>query len=142
MACRRGTVGEIEACFRLICHWSDSARPASSHISLIMPRKAAPKVTEDGDSAETQAPRRSTRISSQPKPAEEPAKPARKPAAPRKKRNADEADTRDENDQEDNVKKVGIFFPYCFEDANVQRSHLGQARRARGGVLQRRPRGH
>lgn len=71
-----------------------------------MPRKAAPKVNEDGEPVEAQPPRRSTRISSQPKPDEEPAKPAKKPAAPRKKRNADEADAQDE---EDSAKKVGIF---------------------------------
>jgi len=76
-----------------------------------MPRKAAPKVTEDGEPVEAQAPRRSTRISSQPKPAEEPAKPAKKPAAPRKKRHADEADAQDENGQEDSAKKVWIFSP-------------------------------
>jgi hypothetical protein len=73
-----------------------------------MPRKAAPKVTDDGEPAEAQAPRRSNRISSQPKLAEEPAKPAKKPA-PRRKRNADEADTQGENGQEDSAKKVGIF---------------------------------
>ena len=73
-----------------------------------MPRKAAPKVTEDGESTEAQAPRRSTRISSQTKPVEEPAKPAKKSTAPRKKRNADEADAQDENDQEDGAKKVGM----------------------------------
>ena len=76
-----------------------------------MPRKAAPKVTEDGEPMEAQAPRRSNRISSQPKPAEEPANPAKKPAAPRKKRNADEADARDENSQEESTKKVRIFSP-------------------------------
>ena len=74
-----------------------------------MPRKAAPKVIEDGEPIESQAPRRSTRISSQPKPAEEPAKPAKRPAAPRKKRNADEADAQGENGQEDSAKKVRIF---------------------------------
>ena len=74
-----------------------------------MPRKAASKATEDGEPVEAQAPRRSTRISSQPKPAEESAKPAKKPAAPRKKRNADEADAQDENDQEDSAKKVEMF---------------------------------
>ena len=86
-----------------------------------MPRKAAPKVAEDGESMEAQAPRRSNRISSQPKPAEEPAKPAKKPAAPRKKRSAEEGDTQDENGQEDSAKKVGIFSPQCFTDTNVQR---------------------
>jgi outer membrane biosynthesis protein TonB len=89
-----------------------TARPTSSHLPLIMPRKAAPKVAEDGEPVEAQAPRRSTRISSQPKPAEEPANPAKKPAAPRKKRNVEEADTQEENNQEDNAKKVGIFPPY------------------------------
>lgn len=73
-----------------------------------MPRKAAVKVVEEGE-PEAQAPRRSTRISSQPKPTEEPTKPAKKSAAPRKKRNADEADAQEENGQEDSVKKVGIF---------------------------------
>jgi hypothetical protein len=76
-----------------------------------MPRKAAAKVTEDGE-PEVQAPRRSTRITSQPKPTEpeEPTKPVKKPAAPRrKKRNAGEADAQEENGQEDSVKKVGIF---------------------------------
>jgi len=73
-----------------------------------MPRKAAPKVAEDGEPVEAQAPRRSTRISSQPKPAEEPARPAKKPAAPRKKRNVDEADTQHENDQEDGAKKAKL----------------------------------
>lgn len=76
-----------------------------------MPRKAAPKATEDRESVEAQAPRRSTRISSQPKPAEEPAKPTKKPAASRKKRNADEADAQDENGQEDSAKKVGMSSP-------------------------------
>jgi hypothetical protein len=73
-----------------------------------MPRKAAPKVTEDGESAEAQAPRRSTRISSQPKLVEEPAKPAKKQAESRKKRHADEADAQDDNGQEDGAKKVRI----------------------------------
>lgn len=81
----------------------------STSLSLLMPRKAAPKPTEDGEPAGPQAPRRSTRISSQSKPAEEPQRPAKKPAAPRKKRSADEADAQDENGQEDNAKKVGIF---------------------------------
>jgi len=59
---------------------------------------------------EVQAPRRSNRISSQPKPAEEPAKPARKPTAPRKKRSAEEGDdAQGENGQEDNAKKVEMF---------------------------------
>jgi peroxiredoxin Q/BCP len=79
-----------------------------------MPRRAAPKAAEDGEPAEAQAPRRSTRISSQPKPDEEPAKPAKKPAAPRKKRNADEAGTQDG----DGTKKVGIFPP-----PNVSATH-------------------
>lgn len=74
-----------------------------------MPRKAASKVAEDGEPAGSQVPRRSTRISSQQKPVEEPVKPAKKPAAPRKKRNADEADAQDENGQEDSTKKVRIF---------------------------------
>ena len=90
-----------------------------------MPRKAAPKVTEDGEPVEAQAPRRSTRISSQPKPAEEPAKPTKKPAAPRKKRNVEEADAEDENGQEDSAKKVGIFCPECLTDTNVQCVCLG-----------------
>jgi len=76
-----------------------------------MPRKAAPKVTEDGESAETHAPRRSNRISSQPKPAGDPEKPARKPAAPRKKRHADEADGQDENGQEESTKKAKLDEP-------------------------------
>jgi hypothetical protein len=75
-----------------------------------MPRKAASKATGDREPVEAQAPRRSTRISSQPKSAEEPAKPAKKPVAPRKKRNADEADAQDETGQEDSTKKVGVFF--------------------------------
>ena len=73
-----------------------------------MPRKAAPKVIEDGEPIEAQVPRRSLRISSQPKPDEETAKPAKKPAAPRKKRHVDEADAQDDNSQEDSAKKVGI----------------------------------
>jgi hypothetical protein len=84
-----------------------------------MPRKAAPKVTEEGDPVEAQAPRRSTRISSQPKPAEEPAKPAKEPAAPRKKRNVEEADTHDEHGHEDSAKKVGIIPP-----CNVSRTPM------------------
>ena len=71
-----------------------------------MPRKAAPKAAEDGEPVEAQVPRRSNRISSQPKLAEEPVKPAKKPAAPRKKRNADEAGAQDEAGQEDGTKKV------------------------------------
>jgi len=90
-----------------------------------MPRKAAPKVAEDGEPVEAQVPRRSTRISSQPKPAEEPAKPARKPAAPRKKRSADEGDAQDEPGQEDSAKKVGIFSSQCFTDTNAQRVRSG-----------------
>ena len=74
-----------------------------------MPRKAAPKVTEDGGPVDAQVPRRSTRISSQPKPVEEPAKPAKKPAAPRKKRNAEEGDVQDGTGQDDSAKKVGMF---------------------------------
>ncbi|KAF9788438.1 AhpC-TSA-domain-containing protein [Thelephora terrestris] len=78
-----------------------------------MPRKAAAKVTEDGE-PEVQAPRRSTRITSQPKPTEpeEPTKPVKKPAAPRrKKRNAGEADAQEENGQEDSVKKAKLDEP-------------------------------
>ena len=90
-----------------------------------MPRKAAPKVTEDGEPAEAQAPRRSTRISSQPKPTEEPAKPAKKPAAPRKKRNVEEADAQDENGPEDSAKKVAIFSPERLTGTNVEYECLG-----------------
>jgi hypothetical protein len=92
--------------------WFRRTEPSASFdlTPLLMPRKAAPKPTEDGEPAEAQVPRRSTRISSQSKPAEEPAKPTKKSAAPRNKRNADEADSpQDENGEEDNAKKVGIF---------------------------------
>ena len=115
MVLRRGAVGEVEAVSAdLTLFSSDGAdrrttHSASPHSLLNMPRKAAPKLTEAGDPAEAQAPRRSTRISSQPKLAEEPAQPTKKPATPRKKRTADEADTQHEAVQEDSAKKVGIF---------------------------------
>lgn len=136
----------ISADLTVIWFRRTAAHPTPSYFLLIMARKAkrkaAPKVSQDGELIEAQTLRRSARIAAQQqpatlrrsariasqakpatlrrsariaaqaKPAKEPAKLAKKPAAPCKKRNAEKADTREGSSPGESAKEVGIFPPY------------------------------